>query len=93
MKLEWVDDDFFCVDGTSPFYNINVIRQFVIREDEVTEWGFPTKHEYRVAAMDTNGKDYNICKYESRTAANRELKEFLQSRRNKPKDDGKILVD
>lgn len=93
MKLEWLNNDFFCVDGTPPFYNVNSIKWFTIREEEINSWGYPTKKEYLVAVMDTNGNNYNICRYESRIDANRELKEFLQSRKNRPKDDEKILVD
>lgn len=93
MKLEWLNNDFFCVDGTFPFYNVNLIKWFTIREEESNVWGYPTKNEYRVVAKNTNGNDYNICKYESRTAANTELKEFLKSRGIAVKDDEKILVD
>ena len=91
MKLEWINNDFFCVNGTYPFYNVNLIKWFTIREEEVDAWA--NKKEYRVVAIDTKGNDYKLSKYESRTAASQELKEFLKSRGIAVKDDEKILVD
>lgn len=91
MKLEWINNDFFCVNGTYPFYNVNLFKWFSIRKEEIDVWA--NKIVYRVVAIDTNGNDYNICEYESRTAANQELKEFLKTRGIVAKDDEKILVD
>ncbi len=91
MKLEWINNDFFCVNGTYPFYNANLIKWFTIREEEIDAW--TNKKEYRVVAIDAKGNEYKLCKYESRTAANQELKEFLKIRGIAVKDDEKILVD
>lgn len=88
MRLEWLNNDFFCVDGKYPFHNINEVRTFTVREIDCDR-----QVESYIVMTYKNGNTCNLCKFDSLIDANKELYEFLKSRGIVAKDDEKILVD
>ena len=90
MKFEWIDKDFFCVNGKYPYYNINMVKKFTVREEEIDIFGHK---EFKIVLFDRDNNKISLYTCNNREEANNELKNFLKSRGIAVKDDEKILVD
>lgn len=86
MVLEWLNNDFFMVNGKPPCYNVNKIERFVLVDDSYYEFGdvFPI----HVCRLNIFTKELSpIATFDKRDKAEAELVEFMKNRPENKKEE------
>ena len=98
--LEWIDENFFCVDEKPPFYNINAVKCLKVTEhtkyigpSNMYMYDGKTETYYRISIIIEKSeididKDYKIKK-----EAENDLCDFIKSHPKPVEDKKNILID
>lgn len=86
MVLEWLNNDFFMVNGKPPCYNVNKIERFVLVDDTYYEYGNPFPN--RVCRINILTSALTpIATFDKRDEAEAELLEFMKNRPENKKEE------